>query len=78
LNATRWAGEEADGSFRQEGAAVSAEETVKNKAEAAKGTVKKNAGKAIGDPYLEGEGKADEMKGDLKQAGNKVKDAFTK
>jgi uncharacterized protein YjbJ (UPF0337 family) len=46
--------------------------------EAAKGKVKKGVGKALDDPYLEGEGKADQVKGNLKQAGEKVKDAAKK
>ena len=50
----------------------------KDKAEAAKGKVKKGAGKALGDPVLEGKGKAEQVKGDLKQAGEKVKDAAKK
>jgi uncharacterized protein YjbJ (UPF0337 family) len=57
---------------------VSATDKAKDKAEAAKGKIKKDTGKAIDDPVLEGEGKADEMKGNLKQAGEKVKDAFKK
>ena len=32
----------------------------------------------LGDPVLEGQGKADQTKGDLKQAGEKVKDAAKK
>ena len=57
---------------------MSAADKAKDKVQAAKGKVKKNAGKALNDPYMEGEGKADEMKGNLKQAGEKVKDAFKK
>jgi uncharacterized protein YjbJ (UPF0337 family) len=57
---------------------VSAVDKAKNKAEETKGKVKKNVGQAIGSPTMEGEGKADEAKGDLKQAGEKVKDAFGK
>jgi uncharacterized protein YjbJ (UPF0337 family) len=57
---------------------VSAADKAKDKVQAAKGKVKKNTGKALDDPYMEGEGKADEMKGNLKQAGEKVKDAFKK
>jgi uncharacterized protein YjbJ (UPF0337 family) len=64
--------------LQQKGAAVSAIDKAKDKAEAAKGKIKKHTGKAIDDPYMEGEGKAEEMKGDLKQAGEKVKDAFKK
>jgi uncharacterized protein YjbJ (UPF0337 family) len=57
---------------------MSAMDKMKDKAQAAKGTVKKETGKAVDDPYMEGEGKADEVKGNLKQAGEKVKDAFKK
>jgi uncharacterized protein YjbJ (UPF0337 family) len=57
---------------------MSAENKAKDKAQAAKGKVKKATGKAIDDPVLEAEGKADEVKGDLKQAGEKVKDAVRK
>ena len=57
---------------------MSAKDKAKDKVEAAKGKTKKGAGKALDDPYLEGEGKAKEMKGNLKQAGEKVKDAFKK
>jgi uncharacterized protein YjbJ (UPF0337 family) len=54
---------------------MSAKDKAKDKAEAAKGKVKKGTGKALGDPVLEGKGKAEQVKGDLKQAGEKVKDA---
>ena len=57
---------------------MSAENKAEDKAQAAKGKVKKVTGKAIDDPTLEAEGKADEVKGDLKQAGEKVKDAVRK
>ena len=57
---------------------MSATDKAKDKAEAAKGKLKKGTGKAVDDPVLEGEGKAEEMKGNLKQAGEKVKDAFKK
>jgi uncharacterized protein YjbJ (UPF0337 family) len=57
---------------------MSATDKAKDKAQAAKGKIKKDTGKALDDPYLEGEGKAEEMKGNLKQAGEKVKDAFKK
>ena len=55
---------------------MSAENKMRDKAQAAKGKVKEGAGRAIDDPYLEGEGKGDQISGDLKQAGEKVKDAF--
>lgn len=57
---------------------MSAKGKAKDKAQAAKGKLKKRAGKAIGDPVLEGEGKADQVKGNLKQAGEKAKDAVKK
>ena len=57
---------------------MSASDKAKDKAQAAKGKIKKGTGKALDDPYLEGEGKADQVKGNLKQAGEKVKDAFKK
>lgn len=49
-----------------------------NAAEKAGGKGKEAAGKATGDQNLQAEGKADQTKGDLKQAGEKVKDAFKK
>ena len=48
----------------------------KNTALHAKGKLKEAAGKVTGDDKLRAKGKADQMKGDLKQAGEKVKDAF--
>lgn len=47
-----------------------------NKADEIKGKVKKNVGKALGNERMEAEGKAKETKGDIKQAGDKVKDVF--
>ena len=57
---------------------MSATDKAKDEAQAAKGRIKKETGKALDDPYLEGEGKADQVKGNMKQAGEKVKDAFKK
>jgi uncharacterized protein YjbJ (UPF0337 family) len=57
---------------------VSASDKAKDKAQAAKGRVKKAAGKATNDPVLEGKGKADQVKGDLKQSAEKIKDAGKK
>jgi uncharacterized protein YjbJ (UPF0337 family) len=57
---------------------MSAKDKAKDKAEAVEGKIKKGAGKALNDPVLESEGKAKEAKGDLKMAGEKVKDAFKK
>ncbi|MEU5386242.1 CsbD family protein [Kitasatospora cineracea] len=47
-----------------------------NTGEKIKGAVKKNVGKAVGNERLEAEGRAEQAKGDLKQAGENVKDAF--
>lgn len=58
--------------------AVSAAKKAKDNAQAAKGKVKKGTGKALGDSVLEGKGKAEEAKGNLKLAGEKVKDAAKK
>jgi uncharacterized protein YjbJ (UPF0337 family) len=48
----------------------------KNMAEIAKGKLKETAGKTSGDAQLEGDGDVDQMKGHVKQAGEKVKDAL--
>ena len=57
---------------------MSAEDKVNNTAETAKGKAKEGIGKATGNESLTAEGHADQAKGDLKQAGEKVKDAFKK
>jgi uncharacterized protein YjbJ (UPF0337 family) len=54
---------------------VSTEDKAKNKAQELKGKVKQGVGEATDDPQLEREGRADETKGNLKQAGEKIKDA---
>jgi uncharacterized protein YjbJ (UPF0337 family) len=51
---------------------------IENAAEKATGKGKEAAGNATGDDSLRAEGQADQAKGDLKQAGEKVKDAFKK
>jgi uncharacterized protein YjbJ (UPF0337 family) len=48
---------------------------VKNAAERAKGKLKELIGRVTGNRSLEAEGKGDEAKGDLKQAGEHLKDA---
>ena len=47
-----------------------------NKAEEMKGQAKEAWGDATDDPGMEAEGKMDQTKANLKQAGEKVKDAF--
>ena len=55
---------------------MSAADKVKNAADSAKGTAKEAAGRTTGDRDLETEGKVDHATASLKQAGEKVKDAF--
>jgi uncharacterized protein YjbJ (UPF0337 family) len=55
---------------------MSGVDKMKNKAQSTKGQVKEGVGKATHDRTLEAEGKGDQVVGDLKQAGEKVKDAF--
>ena len=52
------------------------DDKVRNEAEDVQGKVKEGVGKATDDERLEAEGKADQFSSDLKQAGEKVKDAF--
>ena len=49
---------------------------MKNKAEDLTGQGKEATGKATGNRDLEAEGQADQASGNLKQAGEKVKDVF--
>ena len=51
---------------------------LKNKKDEAKGAAKENLGKATVDEQLEREGQSDQAVSNLKQAGEKVKDAFKK
>lgn len=47
-----------------------------NKFEELKGQAKEKYGQATDDPEMEGEGKADKAKADVKQAAEKIKDIF--
>ncbi len=49
---------------------------LKNKGQELTGKGKEGVGAATGDESLRSEGQADQAKGDLKQAGEKVKDVF--
>jgi len=49
---------------------------MKNKAEELTGQGKEHAGKATGNEELEAEGHQDQASGNVKQAGEKVKDVF--
>ncbi len=50
--------------------------TIAHKAEAVKGSAKKTIGRITGNRRLRAEGRGDQVKGDTKQAGAKIKDAF--
>jgi uncharacterized protein YjbJ (UPF0337 family) len=50
----------------------------KNTAQRAKGKVRETVGKATGNERLRRQGKVDQMKGKIKQTGEKVKDALRK
>ncbi|MBT2235699.1 CsbD family protein [Nonomuraea sp. NEAU-A123] len=51
---------------------------IKAKAQEVAGTAKERVGDATDDESLQAEGKTEKVKGNLKQAGEKVKDAFKK
>jgi uncharacterized protein YjbJ (UPF0337 family) len=55
---------------------MSADDKFDNKAEELKGKAKEAVGDATGNEQWQAEGKADQVKGNLKQAAEKVKDAF--
>lgn len=52
------------------------DDKVNNKSEDAAGKIKEGAGRATGNERLEAEGRGEQATSDLKQAGEKVKDAF--
>jgi uncharacterized protein YjbJ (UPF0337 family) len=54
------------------------DDKIENTSEKLGGKAKEAAGEATDDERLEAEGKMDQTKADLKQAGEKVKDAFKK
>ncbi|MFJ5957733.1 CsbD family protein [Paenarthrobacter sp. NPDC092416] len=51
------------------------DDKIKNAAEEAGGKIKEKTGEATGDRDLQAEGAADQAKANVKQAGEKVKDA---
>ncbi len=51
---------------------------IRNAATKLTGRAKEATGKATGDDRLKNEGRGDQVKADLKQAAEKVKDAFKK
>ncbi len=55
---------------------MATEDKFDNKAEELKGKAKEGVGHATGDEALERQGQTDQAKGNIKQAGEKVKDVF--
>ena len=55
---------------------MSMSDKAQHKAEGAMGKVKEATGKATDDESMEAEGRAEQSRADVKQAGDKVKDAF--
>lgn len=51
---------------------------MENSAEGLKGKAKEATGKATDNERMENEGKGDQVKSDLKKAGESVKDAFSR
>ncbi len=55
---------------------MSAIDKMKNKAQELRGDAKEKYGDATGDESLQAEGKKDQTAGNVKQAGEKIKDVF--
>ena len=51
---------------------------IAHKAEAVKGSARKTAGRVTGTRRLRAKGRRDQANGNLKQAGAKIKDAFSR
>jgi uncharacterized protein YjbJ (UPF0337 family) len=60
------------------GSSMGANDKISNKLDDMAGKAKEGVGKATGDRDTENEGKVDQAKSSLKDAGEKVKDAFKK
>jgi uncharacterized protein YjbJ (UPF0337 family) len=54
------------------------DDKIAHKTESATGKVKETVGSATNNENLEAEGRADQASGHLKEAGDKIKDAFHK
>src|SRR5262249_37050311 len=63
------------GLTRREVHTVGTDDKIENQAEVLKGKVKETAGRVGDDPEMEAEGRGDQAKGHVKQAGEKAKDA---
>jgi uncharacterized protein YjbJ (UPF0337 family) len=68
--------QDADHSQGEDGISMGTDDKARNKAEELKGKAKEGLGRATDDEELEAEGRTDQAESDLKQAGEKVKDAF--
>ena len=55
---------------------MGADDKIENKTEELGGKAKEAVGEASGDRDLQAEGQADQTKSNVKQAGEKIKDAF--
>ncbi|MBV8346915.1 MAG: CsbD family protein [Mycolicibacterium sp.] len=55
---------------------MGATDKAKNKVQRARGKAKETIGRVTGDPNLERQGSGERVKSNLKDAGEKVKDAF--
>jgi uncharacterized protein YjbJ (UPF0337 family) len=61
---------------RRERSVMGLDDKIDNKTKEMTGRAKENLGKATGDRSMQAEGRKDRTVGDVKQAGEKVKDAF--
>lgn len=64
------------GSTVRKAAGMTLADKFTHKAQELRGRIKRNTGEVAGDRRLQADGRADEVKGNLKQAGEKIKDAF--
>jgi uncharacterized protein YjbJ (UPF0337 family) len=55
---------------------MATDDKIDAKSDELKGKLKEGVGRATDDPELEAEGHGDQAKGNLKQAGEKIKDVF--
>lgn len=55
---------------------MSISKKIAHQVEAVKGSAKKAVGRVTGSRRLQAEGRGDQVKGNIKQAGAKIKDAF--
>ena len=64
--------------YEPEEETLSNDDKTENKTEELKGKAKETVGEVTGDEELEAQGRGDQVKSNLKQAGEKIKDAFGK